>query len=169
MDKQANPKDPAQLFGLSTENRQRVAQELQGVLPSLIDLALRLKQAHWNLRGARFKSVHEQLDEVLLDVRGAVDDVAERIVTLDVPANGLSRTVVADSHLGKFPEGRLDVTTAILQPAEDLDRVAHSLRSTLSVLAEVDPISEDLVIGIAGTLEKHQWMLRSQLEDPTRT
>jgi DNA-binding ferritin-like protein len=40
--------------------------------------------------------------------------------------------------------------------------VAARARARIGVLASHDPVSEDLLIAVAGTLEKQLWMLRVQ-------
>ncbi|MCA8949861.1 MAG: DNA starvation/stationary phase protection protein [Planctomycetes bacterium] len=151
-------------FDLSGKALDTTLGALQGWLPPLIGVALRLKQAHWNLHGLRFKSVHEQLDEILADVRAAVDDVAERIVTLGGAADGLPATVAEHAVFDTFPAGRLGVENAIEIVCDDLARVVQHGRKAIEKLGGQDPISEDLAIGIVGALEKHHWMLRSQRE-----
>ncbi|MFJ7909153.1 hypothetical protein [Kitasatospora sp. NPDC096204] len=49
---------------LSDGAREVAGSALQATLVDLLDLALVAKQAHWNLYGPRFGSVHVQLDEV---------------------------------------------------------------------------------------------------------
>lgn len=151
-------------FDLTDESREQSIEQLQNWLPFLIASGLRLKQAHWNLRGARFKSVHEQLDEILADVRDAVDDVAERIVTLGGAANGLPATVASADGFADFALGLLTVEQAIDTICQDLAVVAQRGREGIGSLGEVDPVSEDLAIGIVGSIEKHHWMLQSQKE-----
>lgn len=151
-------------FDLTDEARDATIGSLQGWLPCLISSALRLKQAHWNLRGTCFKSVHEQLDEILVDVRDAVDDVAERIVTLGGAADGLPQTVSGCDPHEPFPDGLLTVEQATETICVDLSRNVQHGRMCLSILGEADPISEDLVIGVIAALEKHHWMLSSQLD-----
>ena len=99
-------------FSVDADDRSVAVDELNAWLVDLVALALRLKQAHWNLRGARFKSVHEQLDEILVDVRAAVDDVAERVVTIGGAADGRPRVVGEKHALSDFPSGRLTVEDA---------------------------------------------------------
>jgi starvation-inducible DNA-binding protein len=41
----------------------RPGQRCRQILVDLIDLSLIVKQAHWNVVGTRFRSVHLQLDE----------------------------------------------------------------------------------------------------------
>ncbi len=154
-------------FDLPDHNRAQTVEALQTWLPGLVATALRLKQAHWNLRGRRFKSIHEQLDEILVDVREAVDDVAERIVTVGGAADGLPATVSTKAELGDFPSGLLTVEQAIGLVCDDLAAMSRRGRSAMAKLAEVDPISEDLAIGIVSAIEKHHWMLTSQLGGPS--
>ena len=49
---------------LSDKNNDKVSGLLQQNLVNLIDLALLLKQAHWNVVGPNFRSIHLQLDFV---------------------------------------------------------------------------------------------------------
>lgn len=152
-------------FQLSDDARTVAVESLNTWLVDLIALGLRLKQAHWNLRGARFKNVHEQFDEILADVRVAVDDVAERAVTIGGAADGRPETVAKRTTLGEFPAGRLTVEQAIDLGCGDLAAAIQCGRAHLGKLAEADPISEDLAIGILSTLEKHHWLLHSQRAD----
>ncbi len=152
-------------LGVSTEAAERVCALLQAALFDLIDLNLQTKQAHWNLKGSRFRSVHLQLDEILDDGREHVDDVAERITTLGGDADGRSHAVASKSRLGKFPDGFVAVRDTVEMLSERLAALTSNLRKDLGQLAELDPISEDLAIGVIGSLEKHQWMLRAQLRD----
>jgi len=151
-------------FSLTDDSRERSVERLQRWLPYMIALALRLKQAHWNLRGIRFKSVHEQLDEILTDVRDAVDDVAERIVTLGGAADGRPQTVAGAEGFAAFAPGLLTVETAIDTIVDDLAVTVQRGRDCIGALGEVDPVSEDLAIGVVAALEKHHWMLQSQKE-----
>ena len=150
-------------FNISFDDRTQVADSCNAWLVDLIALSLNLKQAHWNLRGARFKSVHEQLDEILLDARAAVDDVAERVVTIGAPADGRAATVHEKANLGEFPGGPLTVQQAIRASCNDLSTVIQNGRECLKQVS-ADPVTEDLIISICSALEKHHWMLESQDE-----
>lgn len=150
-------------FNISIEDRTQVADSCNAWLVDIISLSLNLKQAHWNLRGARFKSVHEQLDEILVDVRAAVDDVAERIMTIGAHADGRAITVREHSTLADFPGGSLSVPQAIRATCNDLRTVIQHGRKCLKQAAS-DPVTEDLIISICSALEKHHWMLESQEE-----
>ena len=150
-------------FDIAFDERTQVADSCNAWLVDLIALGLNLKQAHWNLRGARFKTVHEQLDDILVDVRAAGDDVAERIVTIGAVADGRPATVNEKSTLGAFTGGPLSVRQAIHATCNDLRTVIQHGRLCLKLVA-IDPVTEDLVISICASLEKHHWMIESQDE-----
>merc|ERR1711974_86939 len=81
------------------DKKTKVGDALQGCLTDLIDLALQGKQAHWNILGARFRSVHLQLDEIIAIAREGSDKVAERLATLSIPTDGRAKTVAQNSRL----------------------------------------------------------------------
>ena len=150
-------------FEIADDDVTQVVDSCNAWLVDLIAMALNLKQAHWNLRGTRFQSVHEQLDKILADVRTAVDDVAERIVTVGASADGRPDTVTKTSTLSEFPGGPLTVAQAVQATCNDLRTVVQHGRDCIKKVAS-DPVTEDLIIGAVAILEKHHWMLESQNE-----
>ncbi|MCC9658369.1 DNA starvation/stationary phase protection protein Dps [Rhodopirellula halodulae] len=147
---------------LNDDKSENVAGILQDNLTNLIDLALLMKQAHWNVVGTNFRSIHLQLDEIIVTVRDASDEVAERIATLGVPADGRSSTVAAESDVENYPAGFVKVPETISRVADATKQVIDSLRDAIEKLGELDAISEDMLIAISGELEKHLWMLQAQ-------
>jgi len=147
---------------LNGEQRDKTASALQACLYDLIDLALKGKQAHWNVVGAQFRSVHLQLDDVIASAREASDEVAERIVTLGVSPDGRASVTGEKSRLGKLPGGLQTVDAAVTNYSDILASTIGNLRTGIEAVSKHDPISEDLLIGISGKLEKHLWMLQAQ-------
>ncbi|NND96554.1 MAG: DNA starvation/stationary phase protection protein Dps [Pirellulaceae bacterium] len=147
---------------LDSEAGSETACLLQANLVNLIDLALLLKQAHWNVIGPNFRSVHLQLDEIIESVRAASDEVAERINTLGIAPDGRSSTVAQDSKLDAYPTDFQKVPDTLGNVADALKATIDSLRSAISELGDLDPVSEDLCIGVSAQLEKHLWMVQAQ-------
>ncbi|WP_246464911.1 Dps family protein [Ruania alkalisoli] len=137
-----------------------VIDRLQATLVDLIDLALQGKQAHWNLHGPHFRSIHLQLDEVIADLRGWSDEVAERLATLGTAPDGRAATVAESSHVPAVDAGQIGTDKVIRIFDDRLQRASERITSGLADL-EVDLLSQDLLIGVATGLEKHAWMFRS--------
>jgi starvation-inducible DNA-binding protein len=135
---------------------------LQACVTATIDLALSFKHLHWNIRGPRFKSIHEFLDIVIDHARLATDEIAERLVTIGMPAEG-QRGKLPDSPVSLVDSGFIRDEQVIQAAVTILDETVVVLRDAQSKLADIDAVSEDLVIGVLSSLEKDLWMLRSHL------
>ncbi|MFJ9559604.1 Dps family protein [Streptomyces fuscichromogenes] len=147
---------------LSDADLKTVAQALQGALVDLVDLALAAKQIHWNVVGQRFRTVHLQLDEVVDTVRAHSDTVAERASALGVSPDGRAATVAADSGIGPVPGGWVKDSDAVAALVDALGAVITRMRERVTVTAEPDPVSQDILIGITADLEKHHWMFQAE-------
>ncbi len=107
-----------------------VGRLIQPVLADLIALALNAKQAHWHVQGRHFTQVHEQLDVLIDDVRRLSDDLAERVVALDVPVDGRPAAVAA-SDAPEFPEGFLPDDKVVSAVVDQLDATITRARVAL--------------------------------------
>ncbi|MDV5148754.1 DNA starvation/stationary phase protection protein [Streptomyces sp. NPDC050842] len=147
---------------LSEADLKAVGTALQGALVDLVDLALVAKQVHWNVVGPRFRSVHLQLDEVVDTARLHSDTVAERASALGVNPDGRSATVASSSAIGSVPEGWIKDVEAVRILVAALGAVITRMRERIDVTGDPDPISQDILIGLTGDLEKHAWMFQAE-------
>ena len=138
---------------------------LQQRLVALIDLGLTLKHIHWNVVGPNFMSVHTMLDPQYDGVQAMVDDLAERIATLGGVPSGLPGALVAARDWSDYELARAD-TLSHLGALDLVYRgVIGSHRSAIDTVSKIDNISEDLLIGQTGILERYHWFVRSHLAD----
>ncbi|MCM6772098.1 DNA starvation/stationary phase protection protein [Nocardia sp. CDC159] len=144
--------------------QQRIAGEaLRGTVVDLIDLSLIAKQAHWNVIGPRFRTVHLALDELVAAAREFTDSAAERATSIGVSPDGRARTVAEQSGAEGFAAGWQrddDVVEAI---TTNLAAVIRRLRQRVDVTEKADPVSQDLLIAITARLEQLHWMWQAQL------
>lgn len=151
--------------GLSLDDGRDAADILQQRLNGLIDLSLTLKHIHWNVVGPNFIAVHEMLDPQVDAVRAMADAAAERIATLGGEPHGTPGFVVANRTWDDYPLAR-DRVESHLRVLDDVyTGMVEDHRRAQKQLAEIDPISEDLVVGQARELELFQWFIRAHLEN----
>jgi starvation-inducible DNA-binding protein len=149
------------IFSPAMENG--VAFRLQHCLVELIDLSLHAKQAHWNVTGPNFRSLHAQFDEISDMARQTADAVAERLAALEVSPNG---TLIAacESPLEPFPLGWLSGPAAVKAIRARLDHLSRTNRTRMEELRGIDPVAETILFDLARELDKAGWMLRVQEE-----
>lgn len=150
--------------GMSLKDGGAVAAILQTRLHALNDLALTLKHVHWNVVGSHFIGVHEMLDPQIDEVRGFVDETAERIATLGVDVKGTPGAIVAERTWADYSIGRADTIAHL--GALDLvyQGVISDHRAAADEVSEPDPVSEDMLIGHLHSLEQFHWFVRAHLE-----
>lgn len=139
-----------------------VEDELQATLLELLELSLQGKQAHWNVTGTHFRTVHLELDEIVETARWAADEVAERMATVGATPDGRAATIAAARPFEAFPDGQVADEDAIARIGGLLEELNARLDSRISRLAEPDPVSQGILISAAERLQKHAWMLRAQ-------
>ncbi len=141
------------------------AATLAEVLANSYALMLKTQAVHWNIVGNQFYGIHNLTEMQYNDLFAAVDEIAERIRTLDeVPP----ATLKEFSKLNKLPEGSgSGDAREMLQGLIDANKqIGGILREAIDVMDDLDDYgSEDLLIGRLRVHEKATWMLNSILKE----
>jgi starvation-inducible DNA-binding protein len=147
---------------LTDEARRVTGAVLQDSLVDLIDLHLAAKQAHWNLTGRNFRSIHLQLDEVVDLAREHADTVAERAVAIGVNPDGRARTVAERTKLHQLETGWLPDDKVIAAITDMLGEMGKRFRERIETTGDSDLVSQDILIEVAQDLDKQHWMFAVQ-------
>jgi len=151
--------------GLTDKQGVRLAELLQKQLSTYNDLHLTLKHIHWNVVGPNFIGVHEMIDPQVDAVRGYADAVAERIAALGASPQGTPGAIISDREWDDYSVGR-DTAQAHLAALDVVyTGVIEDIRKSIDETAELDPVTQDMLIGQAGNLEQFQWFVRAHLEN----
>ena len=150
--------------GLSDKQGVEVAELLQKQLSTYNDLHLTLKHVHWNVVGPNFIGVHEMIDPQVVMVREYADEAAERIAALGGSPKGTPGAILADRTWDDYSVGRDTVQAHLAALDLVYTGVIEDTRKAIERLDELDLVSQDLLIGHAGELEKFQWFVRAHLE-----
>ncbi|WP_026874641.1 Dps family protein [Jiangella gansuensis] len=139
-----------------------VTEALRDALIDLVDLSLLGKQAHWNVTGPRFRTIHFQLDEVVDTARKHADVVAERSATIGSPADGRAETIARDSRITRLDAGWLrddDVVAAFISLYEG---VIARMRQRAQDVEQADAVSNNILLDVVEELEKQYWMWQAE-------
>lgn len=139
---------------------------LNKALAALIDLALITKQAHWNVKGARFIMIHELLDKFRTDVDEQVDDIAERVAQLGGTAFGTTQEVAKESILKPYPSDIYKVEDHLQELIERYGDVANLVRRSIDEADEAgDAGTADIFTAASRMLDKNLWFLEAHIQE----
>lgn len=138
---------------------------LQTILTNTLDLAMVGKQAHWNVVGPNFRSLHLAFDDVVDIARSGADDFAERLRAVGAIPDGRTATVAEATSLPAFPEGEINGSKAVELMVSSIETVVGHMRKVFDDVDAADPTSADLLNDYIASLEQQAWFLASVIRE----
>ncbi|OZC03790.1 Dps family protein [Rubricoccus marinus] len=154
--------DAGQMVPYDAATRTVSNEALQSTLYELISLKHADHQAHWNVVGPQFYSLHDLLGDLYGALDPYIDQIAERQRALGMAADGDPGRAASGDGLDAFPEGLLADYNVPKILSERYMTVIERIEMRVTETGDAgDSVTQDLLIGTAHELEKHLWMLRS--------
>jgi len=141
-----------------------LVQQMKVVLASTFAMYLKAHNFHWNVEGPNFSEYHALFGNIYEDVHGSVDEVAERIRTMDQYAPGsmsrFAQLSVVDDQIN-IPSARGMVQELL---SDNVKVIAEFIKAfNLATKAGKEGLA-DYFAGRIDVHEKHGWMLRATLK-----
>ncbi len=148
-------------IGISTEDRNKIAEGLKHLLADSYTLYLQTHNFHWNVSGPQFRELHLMFEEHYTELATAVDEIAERIRTLDVAAPGTYKEFSKLSSI-KEVEGVPSAAEMVDLLTKGHEQIVRTSRNVLKLAqAGDDESTAALVSDRMRVHEKTSWMLRA--------
>lgn len=148
-------------IGIKQADRLNIAEGLKRLLADSYTLYLQTHNFHWNVEGPQFRELHLMFEEHYTELALAVDEIAERIRTLDVPAPGTYKEFARLSSIEEV-DGVPDGKTMVDILTRGHEQVVKSCRDVLQLAQEAgDESSVALASDRMRIHEKTAWMLRA--------
>jgi len=148
-------------IGINEKDRIDIAEGLKRLLADSYTLYLQTHNFHWNVVGPQFRELHLMFEEHYTELATAVDEIAERIRTLDVAAPGTYRAFAELSSIDEIdgvPEAG-DMVAILMRGHE---QVVKTCRDVLEPAQNAnDESTAALVSDRMRVHEKTAWMLRA--------
>lgn len=152
-------------IGISTEDREQIADGLSHLLADSYTLYLQSHNFHWNVTGPMFQTLHVLFMEHYTELWNALDLIAERIRSLGLPAPGTYKEFNKLASI-KEVDGVPSATEMIRILVSGQEAVAKTARKVfLDAEKANDQPTCDLLTQRLQVHEKNAWMLRSLLEN----
>jgi starvation-inducible DNA-binding protein len=152
-------------IGISAAERKKIADGLSDLLADSYTLYLMTHNFHWNVTGPQFNGLHMMFMQQYTEQWTALDEIAERIRALGLPAPG---TYAEFSKRASFKEveGVPSATEMLKHLVSAQEATARTARALLPLADEADDQpSADVATQRLAVHEKTAWMLRSMLAD----
>ena len=152
----------------TASNAKKVSIELLNArLADGIDLALMVKQAHWNLKGPQFIGVHLMLDGFRDQLDDLNDKMAERITALGGTALGTTQVVDKASTLPAYPTDIYAVKDHLVSLLDRWGKVAGGVRKAIDDTDDAgDDGTSDLFTEASRALDKMMWFIEAHVQEP---
>ena len=152
-------------IGITEENAQSVALELNKVLANEVVLAAKTRNYHWNVEGGNFMELHKFYEGLYDDSNEVIDEIAERVRSIGHYAEGRLANFLKLTALLE-PENVSDAKQQLADLLNDHETIIKMLRKLITVFADEykDLGNSDFVTGLMEKHEKTAWFIRSYLK-----
>ncbi|MGY9053684.1 MAG: Dps family protein [Rhodobacterales bacterium] len=148
-------------IGISKASRTEISEGLKQLLADSYTLYLQTHNFHWNVTGLHFRELHLMFEEHYTELAIAVDDIAERIRALDVPAPGTYKEFSELSSI-KEVDGVPDSLEMVELLTKGHEQVIKTSRKVLKIAQKADDESTAALVSDRMRVhEKTAWMLRA--------
>jgi starvation-inducible DNA-binding protein len=145
--------------------RVKAIELLNARLADCKDLQTQVKQAHWNVKGPNFISLHLLFDQINDDVEKYVDEIAERAVQLGGVAEGTARMVAQRSSLTEYPARAVDGRSHVEALSSALAAFGKSARKAISEANDLGDLdTADLFTEVSRGIDKWLWFVEAHLQ-----
>jgi starvation-inducible DNA-binding protein len=126
-------------------------------------LYIKTRNAHWNIIGPDFKSVHVFFEDLYEKFAEDIDSIAERIRKLNSPVVANMRFFVENALLLSIEPNSYDSKTLIQFIYDDLFLINNTIKDFLTKISE-DLTTINFLTNLAEENEKTLWFLKSHLD-----
>ncbi len=148
-------------IGIKETDRTNIAEGLKHLLADSYTLYLQTHNFHWNVTGPQFRELHLMFEEHYTELALAVDEIAERIRTLDVAAPGTYKEFAKLSSI-KEVDGVPAGSEMVDLLTKGHEQVVKTCRDVLKLAQDAEDESTAALVSDRMRLhEKTAWMLRA--------
>lgn len=123
----------------------------------------KLHNYHWNVRGLQFYGIHEKTEEFYNHFGTMYDDVAERLLQLNIKPIVTLKDVLAKTKIKDEPKDSFDVQYVVENIVDDFKYFLDAFKQ-LSSASESDAPTQAYADDQIGHFQKEIWMLKSLVE-----
>jgi starvation-inducible DNA-binding protein len=147
---------------IDSKKRKVIIEGLTGVLADTFVLYYKTHAYHFNVEGEDFREYHLMFEDQYNELWKAVDEIAERVRTLDAYAPVSLKSLLGQASLKESGQNIRDARQMAKDLADDHEEISQSLAKIINLADDANDLATaDLLTQRLGSHEKTAWMLRS--------
>lgn len=150
-------------LGWSAKETEQIAESLNQLLANYSIHYQKLRNYHWNVKGADFFDLHEQFEMLYTEALNNIDSIAERIRVFGKTPLSTLKEYLSQSEI-KETGTDLDSDIMVREILSDFKILLDSMVKTVETsIEQEDSGTEEMVKVFINSIEKHHWMLSAFL------
>jgi starvation-inducible DNA-binding protein len=152
-------------IGIPEKDVEEIVTFLNTLLADEYVLYTKTRNAHWNVNGPNFHSLHKFFEGQYEALDVMVDDIAERVRSLGHFALGSLKDFLSVTHMDEENHDFSNPKQIIQTLVNDHETIIRMIRNDITPVSEKykDLGTADFATGLMKQHEKMAWMLRSHL------
>lgn len=154
-------------IGLTGKQTETVAEILEPLLADEFLLYLKTRNAHWNVEGPDFHTIHIYFEQLYTELETIVDEVAERLRKIGHYAPATMKQYLELTHLTEERGNKNNSLSYIKDLLSDHEAIIIYLRESIEKLEKEVELAYGTSDYLTTLMEQHEttaWMLRSHLK-----
>lgn len=148
-------------IGIEYQHANKLVENLNDLLSNYQLYYQNLRGFHWNISGPGFFELHAKFEELYNEANLAIDEIAERILTLEGKPFHTFEQYLEGSEI-KSASAKLTAPEMVAETVSNLKTLIQKERQIATLASEAnDEGTIDLVTGFISAQEKVSWMLRA--------
>ncbi len=155
----------AEEIALEGKKVKPVVDELNDLLANYHIYYQNVRGCHWNVKGKSFFTLHIKFEELYTQALAAIDEIAERVLTLGKPPYSTLQKYIDVSEIEQVETIGMKDVDMVKTIVGNMDSLISKERELMETSDKAgDDGTNDMINRLMQFLEKENWMLRSFLE-----
>ena len=124
----------------------------------------KLHNLHWYVVGPSFFTLHERFEELYDETTEIIDEVAERMLALEMKPVGSLKAVLDLATIKELPDQDINSKEAVTLLVADFETIIADTKELMELAEKDDDIvTADILTGYLEKYQKTMWMLKAYL------
>nr|WP_315030209.1 DNA starvation/stationary phase protection protein [uncultured Chryseobacterium sp.] len=154
-------------IGIDPKQTEKIAEILEPLLADEFLLYLKTRNAHWNVEGPDFHTIHVYFEQLYKELEEVVDEIAERLRKIGHYAPATMKEYLELTHLTEKRENKNKSLDYIKDLLSDHESIIMHLRGNIEEIDKKYQFNYGTADFLTTLMEQHEttaWMLRSHLQ-----